>query len=841
MSLLGCANYRLRKIALVHLVRLLFYLLVISKTSGDEVGDLVMTPAGTQQVVKEGANLMLTCSYDHESNISWTLPGKLAKYSSDESIDRLRKTFSSNKTHVTSTMMVRNVQTTDTGHYACNVHSPTRYLRRKSQQYIYVYNDVDLIVLDEELHHEYACKQGDSIHIPCRPTHPNVTFHLIRNSHITAKGYKWEHSDDLLFELNTKWTMQPHQGLILKNATIGDSGQYQCFGTMNNITDWEYFQIYVKGIELVRIGDADDPIEGSNVTLICRTHAERESSSPPEWAYQQASDVDGILNVINDSNASEVNTEYYNDLHARRFKTILSGGERVWRYYESRIELADLTLNDNITFYCKVNNDKETMSKQISFRVKERNDNSMNNFVQLEKGNAKNLTCVGSLQRNYIQWLKDGKEYPGIVYSSGGSSTLLLKGIIDETGEYVCRWNNSLGELRHRNFTVLFAGTETTATVIPISVNVAALIFIIGIGIKLYLDKKKPLFPGAKKLLEGNLKHVNQQLSMEEQIELLPYDKRWEFPKNRLALGIQLGAGCFGRVVKAEAVGIEGSDEHVKTVAVKMVRTETNVAALEALVSEMKILMHLGSHLNVVNLLGTCTKQINKGELFIIVEYYSGATLIRSVTTRDLISWSFQIARGMDYLASKKVIHGDLAARNVLLADDGVVKVADFGMARKMYLDSNYEKKGQGLMPIRWMAIESLTDRIFSSQSDVWSYGILLWEIFSLGKVPYPGMDVSHQLVKEIQNGYRMEKPENATNTIGKIMMDCWKTDPKERPTFRQIQEMIQDHIETSVGSDYWSLNFPYANVNEEELNGSGTDNCELAKQLIDNKTKRKL
>lgn len=127
---------------------------------------------------------------------------------------------------------------------------------------------------------------------------------------------------------------------------------------------------------------------------------------------------------------------------------------------------------------------------------------------------------------------------------------------------------------------------------------------------------------------------------MEEQIELLPYDKRWEFPKNRLALGllfahvrfklkkyiyifflnvtnigIQLGAGCFGRVVKAEAVGIEGSDEHVKTVAVKMVRTETNVAALEALVSEMKILMHLGSHLNVVNLLGTCTKQINKGQI----------------------------------------------------------------------------------------------------------------------------------------------------------------------------------------------------------------------------------
>ncbi len=122
---------------------------------------------------------------------------------------------------------------------------------------------------------------------------------------------------------------------------------------------------------------------------------------------------------------------------------------------------------------------------------------------------------------------------------------------------------------------------------------------------------------------------------MEEQSELIPYDKRWEFPRYRLKLGwsialihspcstyftlfsscsgIQLGVGCFGRVVKAEAVGIKGSGETVKTVAVKMVRSVTNVAALEALVSELKILIHLGSHMNVVNLLGACTKKISQG------------------------------------------------------------------------------------------------------------------------------------------------------------------------------------------------------------------------------------
>ncbi|EFX82654.1 hypothetical protein DAPPUDRAFT_4284, partial [Daphnia pulex] len=311
----------------------------------------------------------------------------------------------------------------------------------------------------------------------------------------------------------------------------------------------------------------------------------------------------------------------------------------------------------------------------------------------------------------------------------------------------------------------------------------------------------------------------------------LPYDyKRWEFPRNRLTFGMEIGAGHFGRVVKAEAVGIRDfcADETAvvqrrkhKTVAVKMVRSQTNDAGMDALISELKILIYLGSHVNVVNLLGACTKQITKGELYVIVEYCRfgnlqnflinhrnkfvnqldefgniklydpDATLNPTICTRDLISWSFQIARGMEYLANRKVLHGDLAARNVLLADDGVVKVADFGMARKMYYNESYEKNGRGPLPVKWMAIESLTNYTFSSQSDVWSYGILLWEIFSLGKVPYPGRNAKFELVKVITKGYRMEKPDNAPTLFGEIMSSCWKMEPKERPTFSQLQEMI--------------------------------------------------
>lgn len=102
-------------------------------------------------------------------------------------------------------------------------------------------------------------------------------------------------------------------------------------------------------------------------------------------------------------------------------------------------------------------------------------------------------------------------------------------------------------------------------------------------------------------------------------------------------------------------------------------------------------------------------------------------------------------------------------------------------------------------------------------------------------------MEVGSQLLKEIQSGYRMEKPEYATNTMSKVMTDCWKTDPKERPTFRQLQEMIHDHIESSVSSDYWSLNFPYANLSEEKRQSSCTaESLGLAKQFSDNIFKKK-
>ena len=159
----------------------------------------------------------------------------------------------------------------------------------------------------------------------------------------------------------------------------------------------------------------------------------------------------------------------------------------------------------------------------------------------------------------------------------------------------------------------------------------------------------------------------------------------------------------------------------------------------------------------------------------------------RTITTTDLLCWAFQVSRGMQYLASRKVLHGDLAARNILLCDDNVVKICDFGLARSMYKSDNYKKKGevrlvsptifersltifiypkQSPLPFKWLAIESIGDQVFSTYSDVWSFGIVLWELFSLGKVPYPGMDADQALYFKLKDGYRMEKPDFATQDM---------------------------------------------------------------------------
>ena len=177
---------------------------------------------------------------------------------------------------------------------------------------------------------------------------------------------------------------------------------------------------------------------------------------------------------------------------------------------------------------------------------------------------------------------------------------------------------------------------------------------------------------------------------------------------------------------------------------------------------------------------------------------------IRPIATKDLLCWAYQIAKGMEYLASQRVMHGDLACRNVLLADNNVIKICDFGLAKDIYKTDTYRKKTDGPLPVKWMAIESLQDRIFSTQSDVWSFGIVLWEIFSLGHTPYPGMVPNETFYNRLLDGYRMDKPSLCPNSIYSTMLKCWNGKPEKRPSFNKLVEDFEKYVEEGDQSQYF-------------------------------------
>ncbi|XP_021116076.1 fibroblast growth factor receptor 3 isoform X2 [Heterocephalus glaber] len=309
----------------------------------------------------------------------------------------------------------------------------------------------------------------------------------------------------------------------------------------------------------------------------------------------------------------------------------------------------------------------------------------------------------------------------------------------------------------------------------------------------------------------------------------LPADPKWELSRSRLTLGKPLGEGCFGQVVMAEAIGID-KDRAAKpvTVAVKMLKDDATDKDLSDLVSEMEMMKMIGKHKNIINLLGACTQG---GPLYVLVEYAAKGNLreyLRArrppgldysfntcklpeeqLTFKDLVSCAYQVARGMEYLASQKCIHRDLAARNVLVTEDNVMKIADFGLARDVHNLDYYKKTTNGRLPVKWMAPEALFDRVYTHQSDVWSFGVLLWEIFTLGGSPYPGIPVE-ELFKLLKEGHRMDKPANCTQDLYMIMRECWHAVPSQRPTFKQLVEDLDRILTVTSTDEYLDLSVPF-------------------------------
>ncbi|XP_021702029.1 vascular endothelial growth factor receptor 1 isoform X3 [Aedes aegypti] len=569
-------------------------------------------------------------------------------------------------------------------------------------------------------------------------------------------------------------------------------------------------------------------------------------------------------------------------------------------------------------------------------------DEHVHEELEMEIGERNTFSCnVEGMPKPVIEWTKNDEfvmfDNDTLVLLPNGSIHMpFLK--VDLSGDYRCLARNKVAQaekiwsLRVKTVTI-----KKTWVYLIISMILALVIAVVLISM-FYCKKKKELkamkAAGIEDFDKGNVEQMNPELALDEQADLLPYKSEYEFPKEKLKLGKQLGAGAFGVVMKAIASGIMVNEDET-VVAVKMVKKQTDNEVMRALISELKIMVHLGQHLNVVNLLGAVTKNIAKRELMVIVEYcrfgnvqnfllkhrpyfidqvntetgeidstidtnklrwsaagytynsnstaypknhlnskgyvrHSGiqnmamvdscnteATIMtsvdgydlntadtanntvnsgnsneplwrsnygmdykgpaRAVTTTDLVCWASQVASGMEYLGSRRVLHGDLAARNILLCDDNVVKICDFGLARSMYKSENYKKKGEAPLPFKWLALECISDNVFGTYSDVWAYGIVLWEFFSLARVPYPGMEANQELYNKLRDGYRMDKPQYANQDIYDIMLNCWNVKPDSRPSFKDLKSRFNAMLPEEMRNHYIDLNEPYLAMNAEK------------------------
>ncbi|XP_008940497.1 PREDICTED: Abelson tyrosine-protein kinase 2 isoform X2 [Merops nubicus] len=275
-----------------------------------------------------------------------------------------------------------------------------------------------------------------------------------------------------------------------------------------------------------------------------------------------------------------------------------------------------------------------------------------------------------------------------------------------------------------------------------------------------------------------------------------PIHDKWEMERTDITMKHKLGGGQYGEVY----VGVW--KKYNLTVAVKTLKEDT--MEVEEFLKEAAVMKEI-KHPNLVQLLGVCTLE---PPFYIVTEYMPFGNLLdylrecnrEEVSAVVLLYMATQISSAMEYLEKKNFIHRDLAARNCLVGENHVVKVADFGLSRLMTGDT-YTAHAGAKFPIKWTAPESLAYNTFSIKSDVWAFGVLLWEIATYGMSPYPGIDLS-QVYDLLEKGYRMEQPEGCPPKVYELMRACWKWNPPDRPSFAETHQAFETMFHDSSISE---------------------------------------
>ncbi|KAM4863659.1 macrophage-stimulating protein receptor [Urocitellus parryii] len=276
-----------------------------------------------------------------------------------------------------------------------------------------------------------------------------------------------------------------------------------------------------------------------------------------------------------------------------------------------------------------------------------------------------------------------------------------------------------------------------------------------------------------------------------------------------------IGKGHFGVVYHGEYTDEAQNRIHC---AIKSLNRITEVQEVEAFLRE-GLLMRGLHHPNVLALIGIMLPP--EGLPRVLLPYMRHGDLLqfirspqRNPTVKDLISFGLQVARGMEYLSEQKFVHRDLAARNCMLDESFTVKVADFGLARDV-LDKEYysvQQQRHARLPVKWMALESLQTYRFTTKSDVWSFGVLLWELLTRGAPPYPHID-PFDLIHFLAQGRRLPQPEYCPNSLYQVMQQCWEVDPAARPTFGALVVEVEQVVASLLGDHYVQLSAAYVNL----------------------------
>ncbi|XP_076848316.1 insulin-like growth factor 1a receptor isoform X2 [Brachyhypopomus gauderio] len=294
----------------------------------------------------------------------------------------------------------------------------------------------------------------------------------------------------------------------------------------------------------------------------------------------------------------------------------------------------------------------------------------------------------------------------------------------------------------------------------------------------------------------------------------------WEVAREKITLSRELGQGSFGMVYEGMGKGVV-KDEAETRVAIKTVNESASMRERIEFLNEASVMKEFNCH-HVVRLLGV----VSQGQpTLVIMELMTRGDLkshLRSLRSKQgscsealpplkkMIQMAGEISDGMAYLNANKFVHRDLAARNCMVAEDFTVKIGDFGMTRDIYETDYYRKGGKGLLPVRWMSPESLKDGVFTTNSDVWSFGVVLWEIATLAEQPYQGMS-NEQVLRFVMEGGLLDKPDNCPDMLFELMRMCWQYNPKMRPSFLEIISSIKEELEPS----FQEVSFFYSEENK--------------------------